>query len=159
LCERPFQGDQEGTTPAMQAFAHRAARALSDAEASASSAGQPETQAAESHKADNLGQSSAGLASILSGTATAAQCHEFQEAARTLGAARLEAQSALAFVEGVEQSTRAAPAHLVEQVLASAGRAPSRSRPGIWSRLSGSRLGRRRGQLVAACAVMLMAGG
>jgi hypothetical protein len=158
LCERPFQGDQEGPASAMQAFAHRVERALSDAEQSASLAGQPETQAAESHKADNLSQSSA-FASILSATATPAQCHEFQEAARTSGAVRLEAQSALAFVDGVEQSPRAAPAHLVEQVLASAGRVPSRSRPGIWSRLSGSRLRRRRGQLVAACAVMLMAGG
>ena len=159
LCERPFQGDQEGPAPAVQAFAHRVERALADAEQSASLAGQPETQAAESLKADKLDQGSAGLASILSGTATHAQCREFQEAAGTSGALRLEAQSALAFVESVEQSPRAAPAHLVEQVLASAGRAPSRSRPGIWSRLSGSRLGRRRGQLVAACAVMLMAGG
>jgi hypothetical protein len=184
LCERPFEGDQEGQPLTVQAIASRAAQALSRADEvqSVSGAGQ----------AGNPGQVTVELASILSGTATDAQCHAFQEAAAASGAVRLEAQSALAFVDGIEQAPLAAPAYLVEQVLASAGSAPSEhfqekwnpvfrpkmrqrqnagaasvsgqyetalASPGIWSRLRGSLLGERRGQVAAACAVMLMAGG
>jgi hypothetical protein len=140
LCERPFAGDQEERPLAIEATAGRAGQALSGADAERSG-------------------SAAELASILSGTATPAQCHGFQEAAATSGAVRLEAQSALAFIDGIAQSPLAAPAHLVEQVLASTGGARSRWKPGIWSRLSGSLIGKQRGQVAAACAVMLVAGG
>jgi hypothetical protein len=152
LCERPFAGDQDGHPPAVQALASRAARALShtDAEQPDSSADQ-----ADAGRAESAGREAAALASILSGTATGAQCHAFQEAAVTSGAVRLEAQSALAFVDGIEQTPLKAPVHLVQQVLASAASAPSRPRPGIWSRLFGAP----RRQVAAACVVMLMAGG
>jgi hypothetical protein len=166
LCERPFVGDQEGRPPAIQALAQRAARALSDAdeEQFGSVAGQAESplaelQQAESPPAENPGRDTAALASILSGTATDAQCQAFQGAAMRSEAVRLEAQSALAFVDGIEQAPLRAPVHLVEHVRASAGSTPSRARPGIWPRLSGNLLGRRGGQVAAACAVMLMAGG
>ena len=106
-------------------------------------------------QADDPGRAAADLASILSGTATPAQCRAFQEAAMRSSAVRLEAQSALAFLNRIDAAPLAAPAHLVAQTLASAGGAPPRSRPGIWSRLM-RRPGR---QVVAACAVMLMAGG
>jgi hypothetical protein len=152
LCERPFEGDRDGRPPAPQAIASRAGRALShaDEEQSGSMAGE-----AEAGQAESPGGETAALASILSGTATNAQCHAFQEAAMTSGAVRLDAQSALAFVDGIEQAPLKAPAHLVEQVLASAAGAPPRPRPGIWSRLWGAP----RGQVAAACAVMLVAGG
>jgi hypothetical protein len=156
LCERPFAGDPGEQPLAVEANARRAAQAPSRADEarSGSTVGQ-----AELHQTENLGQVGAELASILSGTATDAQRHGFQEAAVASDAVRLEAQSALAFVEGIEQAPLTAPAHLVEQVLAPAGSAPLDSKPSIWSRLSGSRLGGRRGQVVSACAVMLMAGG
>ena len=74
----------------------------------------------------------ADLASILSGTATPAQCQAFQEAAMTSSAVRLEAQSALAFLDGIDAAPLAAPAHLVAQAL----RLPAARRRGR-SRVSG----------------------
>jgi hypothetical protein len=145
LCERPFAGP-EGSRPADVA-ASRIAQALSNRDAE-----QPEAQ--------NRGPPAA-LAAILSGTATEAQCGAFREAAVSSGAARLEAQSALAFVDAIEQAPLAAPAHLVEQAVALGG--GTGSRPGfwsaLWSSLASNLFGRRAGQVVAACAVMLMAGG
>jgi hypothetical protein len=73
----------------------------------------------------------------------------------TSSAVRLEAQSALAFLGRNDAAPLIAPAHLVAQSLASAAGAPSRTQPGIWSRLM-RRPGR---QVAAACAVTLMAGG
>jgi hypothetical protein len=146
LCERPFTGDrQPSVLPAL-------ARSRADEKQSGSIPGQ-----AEAPQAENLRP--AELASILSGTATNAQCDGFQAAASSSGAVRLEALSALAFVDGIAQAPLAAPADLVEQVLASPGSAPSRPRPSIWSRLAGRRIGTRQGQVAAACAMMLLAGG
>jgi hypothetical protein len=143
LCERPFADDPDGRPLPVQAVASRAARALSNAD--------------EEPSGSIVAQSE--LATILSGTATAAQGEGFQDAAATSGAIRLDAQSALAFVDGIEQAPLTAPAHLVEQVLASAGGASLAAKPSIWSRLAGVTFAKGRGQLVAACAVMLMAGG
>ena len=119
LCERPFAGDQDGHPLDAQAIASRAARALShtDAEQPGAIAGQAEAGQAEAGRAESPGREAAALASILSGTATGAQCHAFQEAAVASGAVRLEAQSALAFVDGIEQTPLKAPAHLVEDRL------------------------------------------
>ena len=156
LCERPFEGDPQGRPPAASAMGSRIAQALPNIEAQRSgSASEP----ADSGPADNPGRLTAELAAILSGTAATAPCQVFQEAAVASGAVRLEAQSALDFVEGIEQAPLAAPAHLLEQVLAPGGGAPATSKPGIWSRIARGRLGRRPAQVVAACAVMLMAGG
>jgi len=143
LCDRPFAADPKGP-PVTDAGAGESAPAPS-----------PETAGAAAIQADDPGRAAADLASILSGTATPAQCQAFQEAAMRSSAVRLEAQSALAFLNGVDAAPLAAPAHLLAQTLASAGAAPSKARPGIWSRLM-----RRPGsQVAAACAVMLMAGG
>jgi hypothetical protein len=153
LCERPFAGQgpiagREGPPPADAAAASRIAHALSNPDVE-----QPEAQSSSAP--------SAALAAILSGTATEAQCGAFRAAAMTSAAARLEAQSALAFVDSIEQAPLAAPAHLVEQAVAFTG--TTRARPGIWSSLwsgpSGNLFGRPGGRVVAACAVMLMAGG
>jgi hypothetical protein len=165
LLARPFEGDREGPSPAAAAAVSRVVQALSNVDAERSEAQGPD-------------QPGAGLAAILSGTATEAECRALHEAAATSGATRLEAQSALAFIEGIEQAPLTAPAHLVEQAvaeqglvgqaleeqaLASAGAARTRPRPGVWSRvrsgLSGNLIGRRGGRAVAACAVMLMAAG
>jgi hypothetical protein len=159
LCERPFAGEspfagqspfagREGPPPADAAAANRIAQALSNPDVE-----QPEAQSSS--------PPGAALAAILSGTATEAQCGAFRAVAATSGAARLDAQSALAFVDSIEQAPLAAPAHLVEQAVAFTG--ATRSRPGIWSglwsSLSGNLFGRPGGRVVAACAVMLMAGG
>jgi hypothetical protein len=140
LCERPFTGGP----PPVNAAAGRITQALSNRDA-------------EPPEAPNRGQ----LAAILSGTASEAQCGAFREAAVSSGAARLEAQSALAFVDAIEQAPLAAPAHLVEQAVAFTG--ATRARPGFWSGLRSSLadnfIGRPGGRVVAACAVMLMAGG
>jgi hypothetical protein len=106
------------------------------------------------------------LAAILSGTATPAQVEAFHQAAADSDALRLEAQSALAFVDGIEQAPLAAPASLVQHVLpaaplriAAAAAAPARvaiagaRKPDIWSRFMPRR------QVAAACAVLLMASG
>jgi hypothetical protein len=152
LCERPFAG-REGPPPAGAAAGH-VAQALSNPQVlSNPNVEQPEVQSS--------GPPATALAAILSGTATEAQCGALRAAAVTSGAARLDAQSALAFVDDIEQAPLAAPAHLVEQAVALSG--AKRSRPGIWSglwsNLAGSVIGRPAGRVVAACAVMLMAGG
>jgi hypothetical protein len=143
LCDRPFAADPQGP-PVTDASADESAPAPSS-----------ETPGAAAIQADDSGRAAADLASILSGTATPAQCQAFQEAAMTSIAVRMEAQSALAFLNRIDAAPLAAPAHLVAQTLAFAGDAPSRARPGFWSRLV-HRPGR---QVAAACAVMLMAGG
>lgn len=150
LCERPFGRDQEGQASALEASDLE--QALSNAEAE-----RPFDQA-EPGPAKRPGRVTAELASILSGTATSAQRHGFQESAVTSGAARLEAQSALAFVEGIAHAPLAAPVGLVEEVLGSVGGAPPRPRPSVWSNLMVAPFGRRRGRLAAACALLLAGG-
>jgi hypothetical protein len=154
LCDRPF-ADDPGRSPAMQDMAKRGALGLSHA---ATQQGVP------SDAPDDPGRATAELAAILSGTATDAQCHEFQETATTSSAVRLDAQSALAFVDGIEQAPAPAPVHLVEQVLGSTGARAlgtpdAQRRPGAWSRIAGIRLGVGRARMVAACALLIMAGG
>ncbi len=143
LCDRPFAGDPQGP-PVADASAGESAPEPS-----------PEASGAAGIQAADPGRAAADLASILSGTATPAQCQAFQEAAMRSSAVRLEAQSALAFLDRIDAAPLAAPPQLVAQTLASAGGAPSRAWPGIWARLM-RRPGR---QVAAACAVMLMAGG
>ena len=143
LCDRPFAADPHGP-PVTEAGAGASAPAPSS-----------ESPGPAAIQAEDPGRAAADLASILSGTATPAQCQAFQEAAMRSIAVRLEAQSALAFLNRIDAAPLAAPAHLVAQTLASGGGAPPSSRAGIWSRLM-RRPGR---QVAAACAVMLMAGG
>jgi hypothetical protein len=153
LCERPFAGEGPFAGDAQE----RPAAMDVSAGRSAPSSGIAEPSASVGSAADDPGPAAADLAAILSGTATDAQCQAFQEAAMRSSAVRLEAQSALAFLDGIDAAPLAAPAHLVAQVVA-AGDAPARA-PAIWPRLARSLMGRRAGQLVAACVVMLMAGG
>ena len=166
LCDRPFGGedrrfgdDADGRSLDMQDMARRTAPELSRADGQRS--GAPAQEAEDPYR------DTAELASILSGTATDAQCHAFQVAAMTSSAVRLDAQSALAFVDGIEQAPLAAPAHLVEQVVGSArgalpgasSAAAGRRRSGIWSPVSERWLVAPRGRMAAAFAVLLMGGG
>ena len=69
------------------------------------------------------------LASILSGMHVATARGAFDEAALRAAAVRLDAQSALAFLERMERSPETAPVHLVEQILAAvAPQQPTSSR-------------------------------
>jgi hypothetical protein len=150
--DRPFGGDADGRSLGMQDMARRSAPGLSRADGQRSGA---PAQGAEDPRRDT-----AELASILSGTATDAQCHAFQMAAMTSSAVRLEAQSALAFVDGIEQVALAAPAHLVEQVVGAAGGATPRASESVtWFRVSERWLVAPRGRMAAAFAVLLMGGG
>ena len=154
LCDRPF-ADDPGRSPAMQDMAKRGALGLSHADTQ---------QGVPSDAPDDPGRATAELAAILSDTATDAQRREFQQAASTSGAVRLDAQSALAFVDGIEQAPVSAPAHLLEQVLGSVGAralgaSDAQRKPGVWSRVSGIRLGVGRARMVAACTLLIMAGG
>jgi hypothetical protein len=152
LCERPFAGDPETARP--QDIAHRAAQALSKGQEASSSG---ETSADSSAGLDEGAIPPAALAAILSGTATAAQCDAFQDAAAISRAVRLEAQSALAFVDGVEQAPQMAPAHLVQEALASVRTTPplaaTSGGSSFWSRFVPRR------QAAAAFAVLLLGGG
>ena len=157
LCERPF-ADGPQSAPVHERRVPQPQPARLD----------PPRRAGEGTAAGEAAASvTAGeLAAILSGTAAPAQVEAFHQAAADSDALRLEAQSALAFVDGIEQAPLAAPAFLVQQALpaarlriAAAAAAPARvasavaRKPDIRSRF----LPRR--QVAAACAVLLMASG
>jgi hypothetical protein len=158
LCERPFAGDPEAVhsqdSMRPQDIAHRAAQALSKGQEAGSNA---EVRVELSAGSDEGTIPPAALAAILSGTATAAQCDAFQDAAATSHAVRLEAQSALAFIDGIEQAPQVAPAHLVQEALASTATAPAlaaaKGGSSFWSRFVPRR------QAAAALAVLLLGGG
>ena len=176
LCERPFADDPQSAPvherrvaqpqPARLDLPPRA-REGTAGEAGAPKAAAPITAASMAAAPMVAASMASGeLAAILSGTATPAQVEAFHQAAADSDALRLEAQSALAFVDGIEQAPLAAPAFLVQQALpaaplriAAAAAAPARvaiavaRKPDIWSRF----LPRR--QVAAACAVLLMASG
>ena len=106
----------------------------------------------------------AALAALLSGTGGEAARRTVADAVLRSAPARLDAQSALAFVSAIEQSPQSAPARLVNEILARdiAGAAPSaapREREGIakiWSLIGGRSRPARRWRVAAVCAVLLM---
>lgn len=152
LCERPLAGESPGRPHDLQDTAGAGAqpRARLPGEPMA---GPP----ALAFDAVSGGPNTIELAAVLSGTAADAQAQAFQRAAAQSAAIRLDAQSALAFVDGLDQAPLAAPPHLVEEVLAvpAVALAAAAPRPGIWTRL----LGAPRRQVVAALALLLTAGG
>lgn len=165
LCERPFADGPQAQSAPMRALVPPAApvqpphpnptllagMGTEGGEAAPSMAASTTTSTAAS-------MDSGELAAILSGTATPTQVEAFHQAAAESDALRLEAQSALAFVDGVEQAPLAAPAFLVQQVLP-AERASARvaaasiPKPSIWLHF------RPRRQVAAACVMLLMGGG
>jgi len=157
LCERPF-ADGPQAAPARERRVTQLQPARLDLPPRAGDG----TAVGEAAASVTAGE----LAAILSGTATPAQVEAFHQAAADSDALRLEAQSALAFVDGIEQAPLAAPASLVQQALpaaplhiAAAAAAPARvaiagaRKPDIWSRFLPPR------PVAAACAVLLMASG
>jgi hypothetical protein len=160
LCERPLAGNPEAAAADAQAFASHAAPALSRS-------GMPQSAAmlgAEEgvDMAADMDADLATLASILSGTATAAERQAFEAAAARSGAFRIDAQSALAFADAVEQAPMTAPAHLVDAFLvpdAAAGASAAASHGvsrAFWSAVIGGRRGPR---WASAFVVLLVAGG
>lgn len=147
LCERPLAGNPEAAAADVQAFASHAAPALSRS-------GMP--QSAAMPGAED-GVDMAAFASILSGTATEAERQAFEAAAAHSGALRVDAQSALAFADAVEQAPMTAPAHLVDAFLvpaAAAGAGAAASRP-FWYVVMGGPRGPR---WASAFVVLLVAG-
>ena len=127
----------------MQAFYRQAKEKLSDdGEISSDLAQEPDRAVAV-------------LASMHSGTATDAEREAFERAAAQSAAFCLEAQSALEFIDDLEQSLEAAPAHLVATAAAS-------KRP-VKQIVGGSAAawftGQTRWRMAAACAMLFVAGG
>src|SRR5436190_1822479 len=152
LCEHPLL-DVEAS-PELEAFRREAGKTLWQA-----GAGGPE--GGDIPDVDTL---RAALAALLSGTGGEAARRTVADAVLRSAPARLEAQSALAFVSAIEQSPRSAPARLVNEILARdiGGAAPSaapREREGIaniWSLIAGRSWPARRWRVAAVCAVLLM---
>jgi hypothetical protein len=156
LCERPLEDGQADPPAELQVFCREAAKALSQA-GNASSGGGPDTSA----DADRY---TAALAALLSGSDAEPARRTVAEATLRSAAARLDAGSAAAFVDAIEQSPQTAPSHLVEEML-EADRAAAtglarrqgvgisalwRWIPGAWSA--------RTWRMAAACTVLMVAG-
>ncbi len=150
LCDRPLAaGPQEPAD--LQAFCRDAVEALAPGGDAGRGAVDPD-------------QLTAALAAVLSGTDSDDARRIVEEAVLRSPAARLDAQSAFAFVDAMEESPRAAPAELVEELLAADRAAAARSaaapaaRAGLWSRIAGASWSTRGWRLAAACAVLLIGG-
>ena len=157
LCERPLEDGQADPSAELQAFCREAAKALSQA-GNASTRRGPDTLA----DADRY---TAALAALLSGSDAEPARRIVAEATLRSAAARLDAGSALAFVDAIEQSPQTAPSHLVEEILeadraAATGLAP-RQGVGIsalWRWTPGGAWSARSWRMAAACTVLMVAG-
>lgn len=157
LCERPLEDCQADSPAELQAFCREAAKALSQA-GNASTRRGPDTLA----DADRY---TAALAALLSGSDAEPARRIVAEATLRSAAARLDAGSALAFVDAIEQSPQTAPSHLVEEMLeadraVATGLAP-RQGVGIsalWRWIPGGAWSARTWRMAAACTVLMVAG-
>jgi len=157
LCERPLEDCQADSPAELQAFCREAAKALSQA-GNASTRRGPDTLA----DADRY---TAALAALLSGSDAEPARRIVAEATLRSAAARLDAGSALAFVDAIEQSPQTAPSHLVEEMLeadraVATGLAP-RQGVGIsalWRWIPGGVWSARTWRMAAACTVLMVAG-
>jgi hypothetical protein len=157
LCERPLADRQAEPAAELQAFCREAAMALSQAN-DASTGREPDTVA-------DVDRYTAALATLLSGSDVETARRTVAEATLRSAALRLDAESALAFVDAIEQSPRTAPADLVEEMLAAdrADGTGSVRREGagasaLWSLIAGGSWSARRWRMAAACTVLLVAG-
>jgi hypothetical protein len=155
LCERPFADPQVDPAVAWQALSsHAALTPPADAPA-----GMSTRQAADMATETPT----AALAAILSGTETDAERRAFAGAASQSPAVRADAQSALAFLEGIEGAPQAAPADVVEKLLGAdhgimpgAGGASPATSP---ARFAAWFSGAGRFRVAGACLLLLSAGG
>jgi hypothetical protein len=147
LCERPLADGQAEPSAELQAFCRAAAQALS--QTGEIPAGFDSDSFAD---ADRL---TAALATVLSGAEVESARRMVEEAVLQSAPARLDAQAAVAFLDAIEQSPQAAPAHLVEEILAADRAAVTgasrrdRAGTGLWAR---------RWRMAAAGTVLLVAG-
>jgi hypothetical protein len=158
LCERPLADAKAAPSAELQAFCGAAKKALSPADDI------PAAAADDNAQADRL---RAAFAAVLSGESAEGARHVVEDAALQSAGFRLDAQSALAFVDALEQAPLSAPAHLVDEMMtADATRAaPSAVQPRqtaiatIGSLIGrGSWSARRWRMAAAACTVLLVAG-
>jgi hypothetical protein len=157
LCERPLEDGQADPPAELQAFCREAAKALSQA-GNVSTRRGPDTLA----DADRY---TAALAALLSGSDAEPARRTVAEATLRSAAARLDAGSALAFVDAIEQSPQTAPSHLVEEMLeadraAATGLAPRRGVgiSALWRWIPGGAWSARTRRMAAACTVLMVAG-
>ena len=157
LCERPLEDGQADPPAELQAFCREAAKALSQA-GNASARRGPDTLA----DADRY---TAALAALLSGSDAEPARRTVAEATLRSAAARLDAGSALAFVDAIEQSPQTAPSHLVEEMLeadraAATGLAPRQGAgiSALWRWIPGGAWSARTWRMAAACTVLMVAG-
>jgi len=154
LCERPLEDRQTEPSAELQAFCREAAKVLSQADASAHPGSDTIADA------DRL---TAALAELLSGSDVEAARRFVADAMLRSASVRLDAQSAVAFVDAVAQSPQTAPAHLVEEMLVAdrAFRPDSVQQAGAGISALGLRTGSwsvRSWRMAAACSVLLVAG-
>jgi hypothetical protein len=157
LCERPLEDGQADPPAELQAFCREAAKALSQA-------GNASTRRGPDALAD-ADRYTAALAALLSGSDAEPARRTVAEATLRSAAARLDAGSALAFVDAIEQSPQTAPSHLVEEMLeadraAATGLAPRQGAgiSALWRWIAGGAWSARAWRMAAACTVLMVAG-
>ena len=156
LCEHPLADGDAEPSPELAALCREAAKVLMQAGAAPS-----DTRAMVDP--DRL---RAALAALLSDADTEGAHRTVEEAMLDSAAARLDAQSALAFLEAVAQSPRSAPAHLVDQVLApdkarTTGSVDQRGHAtiaNVWRLVASGSWAARRWRVAAASALLVIAG-
>lgn len=144
LCTRPLMEGREEPSAELFAFYRQAAEALSGGD------GSPDAAIDLTEDPD---RAAAVLASIYSGTETQAERSAFELAAAHSTALRLDAESALAFVDRIEEAREQAPAHLISALSPSAA-PPARGFQRVSSTWFGARW-----RMAAVCTVLLAAAG
>lgn len=155
LCDRPLSGHQAVPSAESPALYPAAAKPPEQ------SGNAPPTFILDpARDADKL---TAVLASILSSKDAESAQSVFDEIALRSTSIRLDAQSALAFLDGLERSPQSAPNQLVEQVLAPAAperpATPHEREAGVFSAMLVRYWSAWRWRVAAACTVLLVAGG
>lgn len=157
LCERPLTEGQTEPPAELLALCRKAATVLLQ-----DSHGKLDREADSIADTDRV---TAALAEILCRDNAGAR-HIIEVAAARSAAVRLDIQSALAFVDAVEQSPQSAPAHLLNEVLTADHTGSTRPTAPfasvrttrIWSHIAGSFWSVRRWRIAVACAVLFVAG-
>ncbi len=146
LSERPLAGEGEALSPELEAFYRRAAEVV------AREGELPPDWAADPDKLPAL------LAALHDGGGSEAERDAFVQAAADSAALRLDSESALAFLDGLDGTLEPAPAHLLAGLETAAASEPA-PMPRIWSLASIFAMHRTSWRLAGAFAVLLVAGG
>jgi hypothetical protein len=144
LCERPLGGEGDALSPELEALCQRAVEVMSG------EAGAPPDPAADPDRLPGL------LAALYAGDNAEAERDAFARAAVDSPELRLDSESAVAFLDGLEERLEPTPAHLLP-ALEAARSEPSRE-PGRWPSASVSSMRRTSWRLASAFAVLLAAG-